>query len=144
VTVAGTAEPVDLGSVHAPAGVAPRIAIGPTGTSLLSAGMLYVGSSTSSRMEDGRVPRANRRGHLPRLPGRSRAADEAPAMYLGPDGMALWTSLDDGKTWSSAASGDPTLRAGTPSVRVLGATTVADPRDGSRPVSSKPHTRQNP
>jgi hypothetical protein len=105
LTVAGTAEPVDLGSVHAPAGVAPRIAIGPTGTSLLSAGMLYVGSSTTHEWKTVRVPRANRAATYLGFPAGRATANEAPAMYLGPDGMALWTSLDDGKTWSSAGFG---------------------------------------
>ena len=105
LTVAGTAAPVDLGSVHAPAGVAPRIAIGPTGTSLLSAGTLHVGGSTTHEWKTVRVPRANRAATYLGFPAGRATADEAPAMYLGPDGVALWTSLDDGKTWSSAGFG---------------------------------------
>jgi hypothetical protein len=105
LTVAGTGGPVDLGSVPAPAGVGPRIAIGPTGTSLLSAGMLYVRTSTSHEWKTVRVPRADGEATYLSYPAGRATADEAPAMYLGPDGTALWTSLDDGKTWSSAGFG---------------------------------------
>ncbi|HEX2308180.1 MAG TPA: hypothetical protein VHI14_07670 [Jatrophihabitantaceae bacterium] len=105
LTVADTAEPVDLGSVPAVAGVGSRIAIGPTGTSLLSAGMLYVNSSNSHEWKTVRVPRANGAATYLGYPVGRGAADQAPAMYLGPDGTALWTSIDDGKTWSSAGFG---------------------------------------
>jgi hypothetical protein len=105
LTVAGTTGPVDLGSVPAAAGIGPRIAIGPTGTSLLSAGMLYVRSSTAHKWKTVRVPRADGAATFLGFPAGRATSDGAPAMYLGPDGMALWTSLDDGKTWSSASFG---------------------------------------
>ena len=105
LAVAGTAQPVDLGAVPAAAGVSPRIAIGPTGTSLLSAGMLYVSSSTTHDWKTVRVPRADGEARFLGFPAGRATADQAPAMYLGPDGSVLWTSLDEGKTWSSEGFG---------------------------------------
>jgi hypothetical protein len=105
LTVAGTAGPVDLGSVPAATGIGPRIAIGSTGTSLLCAGMLYVRSATTHEWKTVRVPRADGAATFLGFPAGRATADEAPAMYLGPDGTALWTSLDDGTTWSSAGFG---------------------------------------
>jgi hypothetical protein len=105
LAVTGTAEPVDLGAVSAAAGVSPRIAIGPTGTSLLSAGMLYVRGSTTHDWKTVRVPRADGEARFLGFPAGRATADQAPAMYLGPDGSVLWTSLDEGKTWSSEGFG---------------------------------------
>ena len=105
LTVAGTAEPVSLGSVPAAAGVAARIAVGPDGTSLLSAGVLYVNSPATHQWKPVRVPKAQDEARYLGFPAGRATADQAPAMYLGPDGLALWTSIDDGKTWSSAGFG---------------------------------------
>jgi hypothetical protein len=105
LTVAGTAEPVDLGAVPAAAGVSARIAIGPTGTSLLSAGMLYVNGSRTHGWKTVRVPRADGEARFLGFPAGRATVDQAPAMYLGPDGSVLWTSLDEGKTWNSEGFG---------------------------------------
>jgi hypothetical protein len=105
LAVAGTAAPVDLGAVPAAAGVSPQIAIGPTGTSLLSAGMLYVNGSSAHGWKTVRVPRADGEARFLGFPAGRATADQVPAMYLGPDGSALWTSLDEGKTWNSEGFG---------------------------------------
>ena len=105
LAVPGTAEPVDLGAVPTAAGVSPRIAIGPTGTSLLSAGMLNVRTSTTHAWKTVRVPRADGEARFLGFPAGRATADQAPAMYLGPDGSVLWTSLDEGQTWSSEGFG---------------------------------------
>jgi hypothetical protein len=68
--------------------------------------MLYVNSSsTRHQWKPVRVPRAEGEAHFLDYPAGRATTGEAPAMYLGPDGTALWTSLDDGKSWSSSGFG---------------------------------------